>query len=106
MSQPDRTTLPIRRAPFAGVANRTLDGSQPDWNLIGHPSPPDGAPNVLLVLDRRRRVRQPQHLRGPHPDAELHADGRGRAALQPVPRDGALLPDACRAPHRSATTTR
>jgi hypothetical protein len=33
-----------------GVANRTLDGSKPDWNLIGHPEPPEGSPNVLLVL--------------------------------------------------------
>jgi arylsulfatase len=32
------------------VANRTLDGSKPDWNLIGHPEPPEGSPNVLLVL--------------------------------------------------------
>ena len=50
MSEPDRTRPPIRRAPFAGVANRTLDGSRPDWDLIGHPSPPVGAPNVMLVL--------------------------------------------------------
>jgi arylsulfatase A-like enzyme len=50
MSEPDRSRLPIRRAAFAGVLNRTLDGSQPDWNLIGHPTPPEGAPNVLLVL--------------------------------------------------------
>ena len=32
------------------VIDRTLAGSQPDWNLIEHPRPPDGAPNVLLVL--------------------------------------------------------
>jgi arylsulfatase len=32
------------------VANRTLHGSVPDWNLIGHVKPPAGAPNVLLVL--------------------------------------------------------
>ena len=38
MSEPDRTKLPIRRPPFGGVANRTLDGSEPDWNLIGHPT--------------------------------------------------------------------
>ena len=50
MAEIDRSRLPIRRAPFQGVANRTLEGSQPDWNLIGHPTPPDGAPNVLLVL--------------------------------------------------------
>ena len=50
MSEPDRTRLPIRRLPFGGVSNRTLDGSKPDWNLIGHPEPPAGSPNVLLVL--------------------------------------------------------
>jgi arylsulfatase len=50
MSEPDRTKLPIRRAPFQGVANRTLHGSVPDWDLIGHVTPPAGAPNVLLVL--------------------------------------------------------
>ena len=50
MSGLDRSRLPIRREAFEGVINRTLDGSQPDWNLIGHPVPPEGAPNVLLVL--------------------------------------------------------
>ena len=50
MSEPDRSRLPIRRETFAGTVDRTLAGSQPDWNLIGHPTPPDGAPNVLLVL--------------------------------------------------------
>ena len=50
MSQPDRTKLPIRRAPFRGAANRTLHGSVPDWDLIGQIEPPLGAPNVLLVL--------------------------------------------------------
>ena len=50
MSEPDRTKLPIRRPPFAGVCNKTLAGSEPDWNLIGHPEPPAGSPNVLLVL--------------------------------------------------------
>ena len=46
----DRTVLPIRRPPFAGVTNRTLDGSEPDWNQAAHVRPPEGAPNVLLVL--------------------------------------------------------
>jgi arylsulfatase A-like enzyme len=50
MSEPDRTKLPIRRPPFGGVANRTLHGSVPGWDLIGHVEPPPGAPNVLLVL--------------------------------------------------------
>ena len=46
----DRSALPIRRPPFAGVAGKTLGDSQPDWELIGHVKPPAGAPNVLLVL--------------------------------------------------------
>ncbi|MGH2936758.1 MAG: arylsulfatase [Solirubrobacterales bacterium] len=50
MSQPDRSKLPIGRQPFGGVSNRTLDGSKPDWDLIGHVDAPDGAPNVLVIL--------------------------------------------------------
>ena len=50
MSQPDRSKLPIRKQPFGGVANKTLGGSKPDWEELGHVEPPDGAPNVLLVL--------------------------------------------------------
>ena len=50
MSQPDRSKLPIRMPPFGGVVKRTLDDSEPDWASIGHVEPPDGAPNVLLVL--------------------------------------------------------
>ena len=46
----DRTALPIRRPPFAGVTSKSLAGSQPDWNQASHVRPPDGAPNVLLVL--------------------------------------------------------
>jgi hypothetical protein len=46
----DRTRLPIRRPSFQGVVNRTLAGSEPDWAQIGHIEPPEGAPNVLLVL--------------------------------------------------------
>jgi hypothetical protein len=40
MTEPDRSRLPIRRPTFAGVVNKTLDRSEPDWNLIGHPTPP------------------------------------------------------------------
>ncbi len=65
MNTPDRTALPIRRPEFAGVANRTLDGSQPDWNLIGHPTPPDGAPNVLLVLIDDAGFGNPSTFGGP-----------------------------------------
>jgi len=65
MSEPDRTTLPIRRPPFGGVSNRTLDGSKPDWNLIGHPEPPEGSPNVLLVLIDDAGFGNPSTFGGP-----------------------------------------
>ncbi len=44
----DRTVLPIPDPPFKGKANRTLEGSIPDYP----PSvqPPQGAPNIVLVL--------------------------------------------------------
>ncbi len=65
MSDIDRTVLPIRRPAFHGVTNRTLDGSEPDWNLIGHPTPPDGAPNVLLVLIDDAGFGNPSTFGGP-----------------------------------------
>ncbi|SFR86541.1 arylsulfatase [Microbacterium sp. cf046] len=52
MSQPDidRLHLPIRDAVFAGTAGRTLAESTPDWSIVQDVRPPDGAPNVLVVL--------------------------------------------------------
>jgi Sulfatase len=61
----DRTRLPIRRAPFQGVTNRTLEGSKPDWNQIGHVEPPEGAPNVLLVLIDDAGFGNPSTFGGP-----------------------------------------
>ena len=65
MTGPDRSRIPIRRKTFAGVANRTLDGSRPDWDLIAHPLPPDGAPNVLLVLIDDAGFGNPSTFGGP-----------------------------------------
>ena len=48
-----------------GRRNRTLDGSKPDWNLIGHPTPPEGAPNVLLVLIDDAGFGNPSTFGGP-----------------------------------------
>ncbi|MGA8370891.1 MAG: arylsulfatase [Acidimicrobiales bacterium] len=65
MSDVDRSHLPIRRPAFSGTARKTLDGSQPDWNLIGHPVPPAGAPNVLLVLIDDAGFGNPSTFGGP-----------------------------------------
>ena len=47
---PDRTALPIPDPNFGGTIGRTIDASVADWTINMTPSPPEGAPNVLLVL--------------------------------------------------------
>ena len=47
------------------MVNRTLKGSHPDWDLIGHPTPPEGAPNVLLVLIDDAGFGNPSTFGGP-----------------------------------------
>ena len=47
---PDRTMLPIPDPNFGGTIGRTLDTSVADWTINMTPKPPEGAPNVLLVL--------------------------------------------------------
>ena len=47
---PDRTVLPIPDRTFGGTAGRTLDTSVADWTIVAGPKPPEGAPNVLLIL--------------------------------------------------------
>ena len=95
MSEPDRTTLPIRRPPFRGVSNRTLRGSEPDWNLIGHPEPPEGSPNVLLVLIDDAGFGNAGTFGGPIDTPNYSRMADAGAAVQPVPRHRAVLPDPC-----------
>jgi arylsulfatase A-like enzyme len=61
----DRSKLPIRRPPFQGVVNRTLDGSQPDWNFVAPIPAPKSAPNVLLVLTDDAGFGNPRTFGGP-----------------------------------------
>src|ERR1700760_405062 len=61
----DRTTLPLRRPPFRGVVNDTLDGSQPDWEHVAPIRAPEGAPNVLLVLTDDAGFGNPSGFGGP-----------------------------------------
>ncbi len=101
MGEPDRSTLPIRRETFAGVANRTLDGSKPDWNLIGHPMPPEGAPNVLLVLIDDAGFGNPSTFGGPIQTPNYTRMAEEGLKIQPFPRDGPVLADTCRVADRS-----
>jgi hypothetical protein len=61
----NRTELPIRRPPFRGVVKRTLDGSQPDWNYVAPLTPPEGAPNILLILTDDAGFGNPATFGGP-----------------------------------------
>ena len=61
----DRTALPIRRPPFGGVTSRTLADSTPDWSQASHVQPPEGAPNVLLVLIDDAGFGNPSTFGGP-----------------------------------------
>jgi arylsulfatase len=47
---PDRTVLPIPDRSFGGAAGHTLDDSVADWTIVAETKPPEGAPNVLLIL--------------------------------------------------------
>ena len=100
MPDVDRSHLPIRRPSFAG-------SRQPDARRIAaglEPHRPSHAARWRAErparAHRRRRLRQPEHVRRPDPDAELHPDGRGRRPLQPLPRHGHLLADAGGPAHR------
>ena len=47
-SRVDRTSLPLPEPPFKGVVGKTYVDSKEDWPAV--PKPPDGAPNVVVIL--------------------------------------------------------
>jgi len=47
---PDRRRLPLPQRGFGGTGGRTVAESVGDWSIVPGPLPPDGAPNVLIVL--------------------------------------------------------
>ncbi|HYB00002.1 MAG TPA: DUF1269 domain-containing protein, partial [Ktedonobacteraceae bacterium] len=62
---PDRTVLPIPDRKFGGTIGRTLDQSVADWTIVPGPQPPEGAPNVLIVLIDDAGFGQPDTFGGP-----------------------------------------
>jgi arylsulfatase len=68
---PDRTVLPIPDKSFGGTAGRTLDDSAVDWTILAGPRPPEGAPNVLVVLIDDAGFGQPDTFGGPIPTPNL-----------------------------------
>jgi len=61
----DRTRLPIGDPSFGGTIGATLDTSVADWTINTTPSPPEGAPNVLLVLIDDAGFGNPSTFGGP-----------------------------------------
>jgi hypothetical protein len=78
----DRTRLPMPDPPFTGSLGRTIGDSRPDWDIIGDAGPPEGSPNILLVLIDDAGFGQPSTFGGPIAWA---ADGAG-------PATGHILP--------------
>jgi len=62
---PDRTVLPLADPKFGGTAGRTIDKSVPDWTVCMSPKPPEGAPNVLVVLIDDAGFGNPSTFGGP-----------------------------------------
>ncbi|MGD9529367.1 MAG: sulfatase-like hydrolase/transferase [Pseudonocardia sp.] len=73
----DRTRLPIPDSAFAGRAGRTLADSVPDWGIVDDVRPPEGSPNILLVLIDDAGFGQPSTFGGPisTPNLTRLADG-------------------------------
>jgi arylsulfatase A-like enzyme len=99
MSHPDRSKLPIRSPSFNGKVKRTLDGSKPDWDLIGHVDAPDGAPNVVVVLIDDAGFGNPATFGGP-----IDTPNYTRMADQGVRYNRFHVPALC-SPTRAALLT-
>ena len=97
-SQPCPTSIEATCPSGARHSRGSSTGRSPDRSRTGTssaiPTPPDGAPNVLLVLIDDAGFGNPSTFGGPIQTPELHPDGRGRRPLQPLPRHGHLLADA------------
>ncbi len=91
--QVHRDVLPIPSRPRVGLT--TFDAKDPDTSFppITPLRPPEGAPNVLVVLIDDSRVRGLQRVRWAGEHADLRAAVAGWVAVHAVPHDRAVLPD-------------
>ena len=97
MNDVNRSHLPIRRPAFSGTVRKTLEGSQPDWALIGHPTPPEGAPNVLLVLIDDAGFGNPSTFGGPVQTPNYTRMAQGGLRYNRFHVTAPVLADPCRA---------
>ncbi len=95
-----RSALPIPSRPRTGLI--TYDAKDPDTKYppIEQLRPPKGAPNVLVILIDDVGFGASSAFGGPCQTPTRRAAGGGRAEVQPLPHDGALLADASGAADR------
>jgi arylsulfatase len=65
----DRTKLPLPESKFKGVIGETYQSSKEDWPAV--PKPPEGAPNVVVILLDDVGFGQVSTFGGPVPTPEL-----------------------------------
>ena len=68
-SSVDRSKLPLPEPPFKGVIGKTYVDSKEDWPAV--PKPPEGAPNVVVILLDDVGFGQVSTFGGPVPTPEL-----------------------------------
>ena len=86
--------------PFNGVINLDVRDSVADWDAFTATRPPEGAPNVLVVLYDDTGLRRLVAVRRPDRDADDGPAGGQRADVLAVAHDGAVLADALDVPDR------
>ncbi len=109
--------LPLDDPPFTGTVGRTYEESEEAWPAV--PSPPEGAPNVVVIPLDDVGFGQTGTFGGPVPTPELdgladqglkynrfHTTARGGTddAGQVRRREGVLTHPRPTAPHRSGGT--
>ena len=89
-----RDVLPIPDRPHVGLT--TYDAKDPATTFppIRDLRPPDGAPNVLIILIDDVGLRGQQRVRRPDPHPQRRAARCRRTQVQPVPHHRPVLPDA------------
>ena len=98
--QPQRQVLPIPDQQHVGVT--TYDAKDPATAFppIEPLRPPEGAPNVLVILIDDAGFGSSSRVRRSVSDAELRTPRGERAQVQPLPHDRALLADPAGAADR------
>ena len=90
MGQLDRSKLPMPEPPFGGKIGKTYQDSVAEWPKL--PAPPDGAPNVVIILLDDVGFGQVSTLRGARANAAARRVSVPRSAVHALSYHGHLRP--------------